>query len=291
MYATHNSLLIVGIVLLIAAVCEADDAQIAAPISIDPYHVEIDEVENDEGLDLLERAFMKAPRTRRLLPHYNRYLVHLCDSELHQLHSLSNLKRSEFLALQGELESVARRAMLQMCQDQLNGDQVQPGRSAVRLNRVSPSTLIEDTLMDLAERDLTTRQAKLYRDEAMARRNFRREAIVEAITASLDTQVLLSVEQRKQLIELLLKEWQDQWLLCIDQLTSSGIESIPQLPMQQIRDLLKPPQIKVFASMKWKPQAVVFGGSRQFDRAKQKPMFAKLIDELGFAPEVEGATK
>ena len=258
--------------------------------SVDPLEVEIDAMQTEEELTRIEQVFEKITEIRGLLANCRRCFVHVNNAELRQLHSSVNLSRSEFLAIQSELKVAARKSTLDICQDRLLRSRLQKsGWSAgTNLGKDAVITLVENALLAAAKKRLDDGQAKRYESEVVARREYRQRAVVEAMAASLDSRLFLSPKQRESMVEILMSEWQDSWLMCLRGLLSNGIESMPMLPKQEMRMLLSPPQETLFAKLPWNPQSSSVVGPSEVIQSGHEQRNTRLEQELTFAAEERG---
>lgn len=90
-------------------------------------------------------------------------------------------------------------------------NQLRHGRRAVQHILLDPNRLIQKELSTLMREKLDGHQVKRYEQELAKRVASQKRAAVLGLVAKLDEVLVLSVEQRQDMIESLSENWQDQW--------------------------------------------------------------------------------
>lgn len=262
-------------------VFQARPAVAAAPARalVDSSNVDTVDANTDEELDDVEKKLR--PQGRAMLPQLRPQFDSICREELRFVHTVCNLKRSEFDAIARVARRTCRKALLQTVKVQVRMQQGWNGRNPP----IYPNTqgMMEAALLKAVDDELSEARAASYRQEVLARQAFRREAGVESIVASLDRQLVMSPNQRADVLEPISEAWEDDWQRNVEMLVN-GNNYMPRLPNEQIRKALSPEQRTVFSSI---PQNATFFSGQPFGMAwvRGKPKAKKLEDELQFAAE------
>lgn len=263
----------------------------ASAKSIDAMlEVDIEEIENDEELDRIERVFLAAKMSRGFLSHHKTYFEDLLERELRLLHAVVRLKRSEFDPIHAGFKKEIRKAYLVSVQDVLNrGNANGAGWNHKNLGEDEISetiTVLQDDLVRFVALELDAERATRYRDEIKARREFAKEAMIESMVASVSLKFVFSDSQRAQLERHIRDHWKESWRGNAATLINDGVGSIEGFPKQELFELLRETQKVFFDSIKWEPvEAKEF--AIRFQSGSRKSALWSLANELEFAAEDE----
>jgi hypothetical protein len=108
-------------------------------------------------------------------------------------------------------------------------------RSTTR--RTEPHRLIHAAVAAFVSKELRPEQAARYEREVAGRREFHKSVSIKAIVAALDEQLLLSSDQRRELVRTLEVHWMDVWDKAIPN-SASGVGQLPGVPDQHVVPLL-----------------------------------------------------
>ena len=281
------AVVMVGFALSVAASAGLPSARAA---EIDPYEVSIDDLASDAALTSVELRFAEIPEIRGLLRNSGFCFLQLTREELKRLHAAARLQRAEFLKIESDVRFATRKAVLDIGQDRLCRIQLQKSGSTGgnSYGRIAPVTQVEDFVLRAAREHVGEERLAGYREEVEDRRMHRQNALVTALTASLDSRLFLSDDQRGKISDLLRREWHDPWLLCIRQLLTRGVEGMPLLPKRQIDELLTPQQELLFSNLRWNPSHPPYVGPSDVTMAGHNNANAPLVDELEFVTAEPG---
>lgn len=264
---------------------------VADAVDIDPLEMDIDNITSIEQLAAVEATFAELAEIQGLLKNSRRCFHQIVNEELRRLHENSPLRRTEFLRIESDVRFATRKAVLDIGQDQLSRMQLHKAGSTAgnSFGRLAPVTNVENFVLDAAEQHLGDLRVAPYREEVDNRRQSRKAAVTNAITASLDSRLFLSTEQRDNIAKLLQREWHDPWLLCLRQLLIRGVEAIPLLPDRQIADELTPAQKTLYSSLRWNPTRPPYVGPSSVIMAGHKNRDVRMVEVLKFTLEDEGS--
>lgn len=245
-------------------------------------------------LSRVESAFSAARSSRETLKVCESYFEDTHKNELRFLHSVVNLKRSQFVAIDAELQFASRQAYLELTQNLLNHQNQQGAgwpRHFPEHQSVGQATFrFQDDLLKLASEKLEPDDADRYRDEILARRDFAKEAMIESMTASLAIKFVFSKSQHEQVKQLIRENWRDSWRDNTSTLLYHGVGGVRNFPRRQFFDLLRSNQKVYFESIRWEPKETQEISKLHSVRVSAlratgagKPI--ELIDELTFVPE------
>jgi len=255
------------------------------------YTKNVDDIKTKAELNKLEKELAKDPNLQGMMPQYKLQFKCQCDAELRLLHLICNLTRSEFAKIEKDAMLTSHRALLHVCQKQAQMMNGLAGRNADQ-KHVSPNERMEKTLLQSVQRELGDERTKKYKAELDARRDFRKQGIVEMLTTSIDTLLILSEEQRPQVEKIFRDNWKPEWFNCAQYLTNSGIQYVSGIPKEDVRDLLTIEQKAVLDSIRWQPQngfQYYFNGFDMFGFGHNQQ--GNLKNELKFAPEPKDAAE
>ena len=252
---------------------------------IDPYQVDIDEVQTMEELVAVEACFADVIEIQGLLKNCRHCFHQVVNVELRRLHTMAALSREEFLHIDADVRFAARKAILDIGQQRLTRMQLNKMGSSGgnSLGQLATVTKVEDFILKAAGATLPEERISRYRDEVDDRRMHRQKGLVAAITSSLDSRLFLSAEQRSKIRDVLKREWHDAWLLCVRQLLVRGVETLPLLPKAQIADELSSAQKQLFWNLTWNPTRPPYFGPSAATMAGHRNRDVRLVDELEFA--------
>ena len=166
--------------------------------------VDVASLSSNDELDKLEKKLKRAGQQH--LQQFGPAFEEYARAELRFIHEICHLKKSEFTVLQREANFTSRKALLKTVQIQV---QMQDGwRGGQPPQYPDVQTMMEESLLRTAEQELSDAQFEGYQDELEARKDFRREAGAETIIANLDTDLLMSADQRGRLVEPLKRSWE-----------------------------------------------------------------------------------
>ena len=257
------------------------------------YAKDVDKIESLEELEKLRKELGKDPNLRGMMPQYKGMFKSQCDAELRLVHLICDLTRSEFTAIEKDARLASMRGLVQICQQQgqmMNGGGVVMaawGGAPKTSRRLSPNERMDKSLSEAVDRELDDARANKYKKEVLARREFKKTAIVEVLTAGFDTLLILTPEQRADVQEVLRGKWKPEWENSSQYLMNNGIRYVPGIPKSEIRKLLTDEQGEVFKSIRWQPQNGVqyFNGFDMFGFNQNQNI--KLELELAFADETK----
>ncbi len=231
---------------------------------------------DDEDFDELD------DQTKQLIKQFQPQYEHICREELRFVHAVCHLKRSQFQKLEEAARLTMRQALIGTAEVQAQMQRGWNGPQPPKYPDVRK--WLEDALLSAVKRECSADQAALYEDELQARRDFRREACIELIAASLDRELVMTPRQREQILEVLGEAWRKDWQQSTH-LLISGNNYFPVLPDGKIQKLLNARQsshfnglqkgANHFAGHPWG----IFGVPHQGHRG------GPLEEELEFAPE------
>ncbi|QDS99623.1 hypothetical protein [Adhaeretor mobilis] len=123
----------------------------------------------------------------------------------------------------------------------------------------NPQTAIEQALKQAAHDHLNEQQQKLYSADKRERAAFKKQVGVRNLTAMLDRRLILTTEQRIDLMTMLEKSWKVNWMNSVENLVH-GNETIPQLPDKLMKPLLNKRQQEIWKDMQKNNRQHFFGG-------------------------------
>lgn len=256
----------------------------------DVYEIDVDELRTEAQISNAMGQFLRHTELRPLADQCECCFHHLTDAELRRLHTSLKPTRSEFRAIEAELQLAIRRATLHIYQDHLSRIQLRNAGwpAGNQRGNFAPITIVEDALLRISQDQLGEARCNKYRAEILACRTYRRAAIADAIVASLDSQLSLTSDQRDRISNVLLQEWEDGWLLSIPRLLVGGIETMPLLPKTEIRKHLSMPQQTVLENMPWKFSPIPAIGPIELTLLPRDSKRSKLVEELQFPTTNQG---
>ena len=111
----------------------------------------------------------------------------------------------------------------------------------------TPQGLLAKALTEYVDKHFDEKQKAAYRAELDKRRQVFREVAVGNLVATLDEDLVLSVEQREKITEELAKHWNDAWCRTLNSLMY-GRQFFPDLPDDLVAKHLDATQKKVWAA-------------------------------------------
>ncbi|MBN1854056.1 MAG: hypothetical protein JW829_15115 [Pirellulales bacterium] len=112
---------------------------------------------------------------------------------------------------------------------------------------LDPGKLIQSELAQAIQQHLNPNQAKRYQEETEKRSSFVQRATILNLVAEMDRRLILSAEQRDQLVKLLSLNWQENWAHSL-QLFRHNNQYLPMIPDQYVVPILTATQKRIWHS-------------------------------------------
>lgn len=238
---------------------EADDAPPlrAAPVAgnavaveaMDAADVDVDfdqilEANVDANVANIERQFM--PQFTPLMTAELSFINRACDLNLEQ---------------RKKIKSVSDRCLKAACRKyaMTQNGMMRGGFAPARQPTIpDPTDLVHRSLARILSETLQPEQKSAYDDEMEKRRAQRKQVSVENLVAIIDERLVLSADQRKQLLESLNKNWQPSWVQSMQMLMNNN-QYLPSIPDRFVVSALNDAQKKVWRTIP-KTSYMVWGG-------------------------------
>jgi hypothetical protein len=108
-----------------------------------------------------------------------------------------------------------------------------------------PTNLVHQSLARTLASTLAPAQKKRYDEEIAERKVNRKRVTVENVVVMIDDRLVLSAEQRKELTELLSKNWKETWVQSVEMLLHNN-QYLPKIPDRFVTPVLNETQKRVW---------------------------------------------
>lgn len=214
----------------------------AAEVAVDDF-LEIIELNVDANVANIERQFK---------PQFN----WLMTAELSFINRTCNLTLPQRQKIQAAREDCLKAATRKYAMSQ---NRMMRGGFGRQLNMVHhPTELLHLALAKPLKQALQSEQWDAYREEMTKRSAYRKHVAVENVVAMIDERLVLTVQQRKKLRELLEKNWQAGWVQSVE-LLMNGNRNLPNIPDRFVSPALNETQKEVWRAIP-KQNYMVWGG-------------------------------
>ena len=242
----------------------------------------VDEIESNVELMRLLGKLKQHQQLQHVAGQVGQQMDLARNGELRLIHLVAHLKLSEFRRIQEQSKQAATRAQIRVFQQYIKAVQYAGDTSSFDIQAT-----LEDYLLKLVEQELDEQRFQAYRHQVRKRQAFRREALADAMTAALETEILMTADQRDKIRTIFLENWSSRWSACIVYLQNYGLRYFPDIPKMKIRDVLSEKQREAFRTLTWQPQNRVFNLNNNFIGLGNPGVPVDLEKELEFAPEDE----
>jgi len=121
-----------------------------------------------------------------------------------------------------------------------------------------PTQLLHQAMSGLLNETLQPDQKKRYDEEMAHRKAIRKRVSVVNVVAIMDEHLVLTIGQRKELTELLDKNWRESWVQSVEMLLNNN-QYMPSIPDRFVTPVLNETQKSVWRSAQ-KQNYMVWGG-------------------------------
>ena len=202
---------------------------------------EVDAVEMDDGFEVLDLNVQAnvANIEKQFLPQFKPLLT----AELSFINRVCALNLEQRKQIHAVSEKCIKTAVRKYAMAQ-NG-LMRNGFGRRLRTMPDPSELLHQALGKTLERILQPAQQAAYHDELAKRRAYRQQVAIENVVAIIDERLVLTIDQRKQLLDSLTKNWKAGWVQSAEMLMNSN-QYLPSIPDAFVTSALNDTQKKVW---------------------------------------------
>ena len=200
--------------------------------------VEVRVLNVDAAVKAAMPANDKEPNLDPLIQQFTPQIRPMARAEVHFILAACSPTKEQRATLVGEGERVLKEAVKEYAAMQ---HKMQNGGWNGQSKMPDPQKTISEGLAAVVKEKLTPEQAALYRKEADARTARARATAVHNLVANLDEELALDADQRTEIAEALVEQWDDSWGHSL-QMFIYGNNYFPNLPDQAVVPFLNPLQ-------------------------------------------------